>query len=249
MSVTVFSPPPRVGGTAEQQLKAQYAYLFQMSQQLTAALARMDGQSLTVDHRTQQVTAQQQQQYQNLKALVIKSADTVQKQMDTVAQELKGSFVAQSDFGSYVENLNAYIEANPQALTHYYKIASDLQSDADALGTAFSRYVTETEGYIRTGIVDYNGAVPVYGVAVGQGLATETVTLSDGTAATYIQPRQFRSVFTASKLSFYQDDVEVAYLSNNRLYITDAQITGRVFLGDDWQLERSSGLTLKWIGG
>ncbi|MEA5144331.1 MAG: hypothetical protein VB023_12280 [Oscillibacter sp.] len=55
-------------------------------------------------------------------------------------------------------------------------------------------------------------------------------------------------MFTARKLSFYQDDVEVAYLSNNRLYITDAQITGRVFLGGDWQVERSNGLTLKWIG-
>ena len=58
-----------------------------------------------------------------------------------------------------------------------------------------------------------------------------------------------KAVFTARKLSFYQDNVEVAYLSNNRLYITDAQITGRVFLGGDWQVERSNGLTLKWIGG
>lgn len=249
MNVTAFAPPPQPSGTAEKQLLQQYAYLFQMSQQLSAALDQMQDQTVTVDHRTEQVSDRQKEQYQNLKALVVKSTDTVRRQMDILSARLMGEYVATSDFGTYVEKLSAYLEANPQALTQYYSFVSDLQSNTDSLGTAFRQYVTETEGYIRTGIVDYDGAVSVYGVAVGQGLATEKVTLPNGSAAGYIQPRQFRSAFTAAKLSFYQDDVEVAYLSNNRLYITDAQITGRIFLGDDWQVERSSGLTLKWIGG
>ena len=250
MNVTSFAPPPQPSGPVESQLMQQYSYLFQMSQQLSAALGQMrQDTSDAVDHRTGQVSQAQKEQYQNLKALVVKSADTVQKEMDVLARRLAGEYVAASDFGTYVEKLNAYLEANPEALTQYYSFVSELQSGTAAVATAFDRYVTQTEGYIRTGIVDYDGAVPVYGVAVGQGLTTETVTLPDGSAAAYIQPRQFRSVFTARKLSFYQDNVEVAYLSNNRLYITDAQITGRVFLGGEWCVERVSGLTLKWIGG
>jgi len=249
VNVTAFAPPPQPAGTLEKQLLQQYAYLFQMSQQLSAALCQVQGDTAAADHRTGEVSQQQKEQYQNLKALVVKSADTVKREMDVLSQRLTGEYVAASDFGSYVEKLSAYLEANPEALTQYYSFVSDLRAGTEAVGTAFDRYVTRTEGYIRTGIVDYDGETPVYGVAVGQGLTTKTVTLPDGSAADYIQPRQFRSVFTARRLSFYQDDVEVAYLSNNRLYITDAQITGRVFLGEDWQLERLSGLTLRWIGG
>lgn len=257
MSLTAFAPPPQPAGTLPQQLMQQYTYLFRMSQQLSAALSQLEGPAVTAAAGAAMAAAgaaddasgqRQKEQYQNLRALVIKSAQTVEKQMDTLTQTLTGSYVAASDFGTYVEKLSAYLEANPEALTQYYSFASDLKAGTDILGKAFNSYVAETEGYIRTGIVAYDGAVPVYGVAVGQGLSAEDVTLSDGTAAVYIHPRQFRSVFTASRLSFYQDDVEVAYLSNNRLYITDAQITGRVFLGGDWQLERSGGLTLKWIG-
>lgn len=249
MNTAVFAPPPRPSGPVESQLMQQYAYLFQMSQQLSAAVGQIQEGTAAADHRTGQVSQEQKEQYQNLKALVIKSADTVQKEMDVLTRRLTGEYVAASDFGSYVEKLSAYLEANPEALTQYYSFTADLQSGTDAVSAAFAGYKTKTEGYIRTGIVDYDGAAPVYGVAVGQGLTTETVTLPDGSAAEYIQPRQFRSVFTAKKLSFYQDDVEVAYLSNNRLYITDAQITGRVFLGGEWCVERVSGLTLKWIGG
>lgn len=56
-----------------------------------------------------------------------------------------------------------------------------------------------------------------------------------------------------SKLSFLQDGVEIAYISNNRLYITEARITNKLSIGTDangffeWVM-MESGLALKWRG-
>jgi uncharacterized protein YukE len=252
----IFQEPPRPAGRVEEQLEKQYAYLFQMAQQLNVALSQLDGEMRTIETSvpTAQDKAKQAQdnkaQVQNLRSLIVKSADEVNAALDTVRQTMSGNYVAQSDFGTYVQKLNATIEGNAAAITQYYSFYGDLKSNTDSVSSAFENYRTQTEGYIRTGIVEYQeDGTPVYGVAVGQGLSTKDVTLTDGTVATEIERKQFRSVFTAQKLSFYQDEREVAYLSNQRLYITDAQITGRLYLGENWELAHDNGLTLKWIGG
>lgn len=54
------------------------------------------------------------------------------------------------------------------------------------------------------------------------------------------------------KLSFLQEGREIAYISNNRLYITEARITEKLSIGTDagafeW-LMTASGLALKWRG-
>ena len=135
-------------------------------------------------------------------------------------------------------------EANPEAMTQYYSFCSDLQANMEAVSAAFGQYRTETEGYIRTGIVGYDGAVPVYGVAVGQGL---TVTDVDG--ETVVDQNNFRATFTAQRLSFWQDANEVAYVSNNRLYITNITVLGGIDVGQ-WSMEAAEGgLAFRWIGG
>ena len=108
---------------------------------------------------------------------------------------------------------------------------------------AFSHYKVDTEGYIRTGIVYYEGAVPVYGVAVGQGLTCREV---DGEKV--VDQSNFRAVFTATRLSFWQDATEVAYVSNNRLYITSITVLGGIGIGQ-WSIGTAEdGLVFRWIG-
>lgn len=105
-------------------------------------------------------------------------------------------------------------------------------------------YKVDTEGYIRTGIVYYDGAVPVYGVAVGQDLTCREI---DGQRV--VEQSNFRAVFTASRLSFWQDATEVAYVSNNRLYITNITVLGAIAVGQ-WSVEAAEGgLAFRWIGG
>ena len=81
------------------------------------------------------------------------------------------------------------------------------------------------------------------GVAVGQNLTTTEI---DGKQV--VEQNNFRAVFTAQKLSFWQDSTEIAYVSNNRLYITSITVLDSISIGS-WRMESGSGLTFKWIGG
>lgn len=237
--------PAYPSGTVEQQVLQQYSYLFQMAQQLNLALEAAESSRTAAVQAAGKSRAAQgtEQEYQNLKSLIIKTADTVQRRMDQLSARLEGEYVASSEFGSYVEKLSAYIEAHPDALTQYYSFCSDLQEDVDAVDAAFGSYKAGTEGYIRTGVVYYEGALPVYGVAVGQNLTT---TLVDGMET--VAQNDFRATFTAKRLSFWQDSTEVAYVSDNRLYIRDITVLDSVTLGG-WKLASENGLAFQWIGG
>ncbi len=235
--------PPQQGMTME-----VYSYLFQMAQLLNVAIDSLDrGYAVMVEKKDTSEqpssSAAMDEQYQNLKSLIVKTADQVQQEMDTLEVQLKGSYVASSEFGTYIEQLSSYIEANPAALTQYYSFASDLKSNTEAVSAAFADYKASTEGYIRTGIVYYDGAVPVYGVAVGQNLTTTEV---DGEEV--VAQNNFRATYTANKLSFWQDAEEVAYVSNNRLYITNITVLGSITIGA-WKLFTDGGLKFQWMGG
>ena len=59
---------------------------------------------------------------------------------------------------------------------------------------------------------------------------------------------RFKTRLTNEKLAFLQDDEEVAYISNNKMYITDAEVRHSLILGDYSFVPRSNGnLSLKWI--
>ncbi len=235
--------PPQPTGTVREQLLRQYSYLFQMAQQLNLALEQLEQGTAQPQQGITRAVQPQEQQYRTLKSMVIQTAQQVRQEMDRLAARLEGEYVAVSDFGTYVERLNNYIEANPDAITQYYSFSSALQADIDAVSADFDDYRADTQGYIRTGIVYYDGAVPVYGVAVGQNL---TATEVDGQPM--VDQNNFRATFTARKLSFWQDTTEVAYVSDNQLYITNITVLQQLTVGK-WKLSAENGLAFRWIGG
>lgn len=236
--------PPLPAGSPGEALLRQYTYLTEMARQLNLAEAQVREAIPAAAEKAPGLAkrADLAAQYQNLKALIIKSADTVRAEMERLEAELTGSYLAKSDFGSYVEQLSLYLEANPEAVTQYYKFAADLRADLEQVDTDFAAWRTETGGYIRTGIVAWDGDAPIYGVAVGQDLTVHEV---DG--ETVVDQRQFRSTFTANRLSFWQDETEVAYISDNRLYIRSAEVLDGLTLGP-WRLTTSGGLAIQWNG-
>ena len=247
--MTTISMPPYPTGTAAQIAARQYSYLFQMAQQLNLALealesgAAVQGQGGVQQSPSGNAVAALQQQYENLRSQIIKTAQQVEKTTESLTAKLNEEYVAQSEFGTYVQQLSAYLEANPDALTQYYGFCGDLQANVAAVDAAFNHYRVDTQGYIRTGIVSYDGDTPVYGVAVGQNLTTRQV---DG--ETVVEQNNFRAVFTSRRLGFWQDDTEIAYLSDNRLYITDITVLSGLNVGK-WRMDSTAGLAFQWMGG
>lgn len=169
--------------------------------------------------------------------------------MDKKVEELKGSYVAVSDFGTYLERISQEIEADPTGLSRYFKFASDIQADVEQVGTDFSTYKTDVQGYIRQGIVGYDGTVPILGIAIGQNLQTaRTGVETEQGVFDEIDKSSNMSVWTTEKLSFYIGGQEAAYFSNGKL--TVAQIaTDRIAGAGKWDVSFTNGVKFKWMGG
>nr|DAH69935.1 MAG TPA: hypothetical protein [Caudoviricetes sp.] len=241
------------------QMAQMRSYMYQMVEQLNWALSAMDGgaqaqeQQLpgqtTVPASDNKKEDDTNQRMANLRDLIIKSADVVRQEMDRLATELKGSYVAQSEFGDYLERISQRIEADPSQLSQYFKFASDIRADVDRVGVDFASYKTDVEGYIRQGIVGYDGTVPIIGIAIGQDIRTsQTGVETEQGVYDVIDKSSNMSVWTTEKLSFYIGGQETAYFSNGKL--TVAQIAAdRITGAGEWDVSFTSGVKFKWIGG
>ena len=233
-----------------------YSYLFQMVQLLNVSVdALSTGATVNVSGGVSGGTSgasggdMSSNSYEELQSLIIKTAEIVNRKMDELKVELKGSYVAQSEFGTYVEELNAYLVAHPDAISQYYTFASVLDENIKNVETEFNKYTVKTQGYIRTGIVAYEDGVPQIGVAVGQDLLVEEDKVTvNGAEYDVVKENGFRAIFTAKELSFWQDGEKVAYLNNKQLYVTNIVALEKIKLGS-WHVGPEDGFFVRWIGG
>lgn len=117
-------------------------------------------------------------------------------------------------------------------------VSGDLSEQIAALAQSVDAILT-VNAYIKSGLLYYNDdGLPVYGVEVGQ---TNNVNGEDVF-------KKFAR-FTSDRLSFYdQNNTEVAYISDYKLYITSVEILYNL-IGGGFILDFSRGFTLKYAGG
>ena len=200
--------------------------------------------------REEQLHQETRKQMSSLKSLIIKTADTVQAEMDLLEASLASTYVAQSTFGTFAEEIHTQISATAENVQQNIDYQATLTDDLNSLGAAFDRYVVETGGYIKQGIIGYDGAVPIIGIAIGQDIKVTGTDTKDGKEYEIIDTSSNMSVWTPSKLAFYVNGMEAAYVSNGAFYVADMYVLNRLFLGQNrWQISTDRGLTIKWIGG
>lgn len=209
----------------KEKLTQVQSYLHQLVQQLNWAFDNVSGgnsarQSVELSKASGTVveSAEAQATFNNIKSLIIKSADIVNAYYDSINSRLKGLYVAQSDFGVYVEETEAVIEANSTNIEQLYTNMQTILTDIENL----EHSLIEANAYINSGLLYYDDqGVPVYGLEVGQRTEIDGVEVFNKYAR-----------FTANKLSFYDaNDNEVAYISDMKLYITHVEVTGSFALG------------------
>ena len=115
-------------------------------------------------------------------------------------------------------------------------INSDIGKLRDDLKT-MNTSIVDVKAHIKSGLIDYDNEIPVYGLEVGQKNTINGVEVFNKYAR-----------FTAGRLSFYDNNgTEVAYISDYKIYITHAEVTGTLKLGG-YLVDTSNGVTFKWVG-
>lgn len=237
--------PVITGKTDREKLEQLQSYLHQTVEQLQWAFNHIDSGSgdgyVVVNGRaldTGSGTASgktPKQTFNEIKSLIIKSADIIEAYSEEIQAELEGKYVAASDFGVYQEETNQKIEANSTGLDQLFTNVQTISGTVDGLYDAS----IETNAYIRHGLLEYGeDGAPVYGIEVGQ---TNEI---DG-----VETFSKFARFTSGKLSFYDNnETEVAYISDYKLHITNAEVTGNLTVGR-YMMDTADGIAFLWVGG
>lgn len=244
--------PPALHGSGAEQLQQLYGYLFRMAEQLNVAMDGINGGAASAAVQAPTAAQNGNTPYagaagDELRALIVNTAEIIHSQMDTLEKSLRGEYTAMSNrWGIYQEQMENTITATAEAVVQQYGYTASIET-LEAQAAGFERYCTETQGYIRQGFVERDSTgVPIIGIAIGQGL-TGTETVVDGQTVLELDSTQNCAFYTAERVSFRINGREAAYLSNRRLYIADVEITGGLRIGS-WLMEHGNGLTVKYIG-
>lgn len=235
---------PNITDTTEAgQLRQVRSYLHQLVDQLNWALKNVEAGSgghtaSTAAMGTGSASPEKEaaSTFNSIKALIIKSADIVNSYYDTISKRLEGLYVAESDFGTYTEATAQEILANSTAIDSLYTNIQEIISNVEEIANS----TISVNAHIRSGLLYYGeDGAPVYGLEIGQ--RNEI----DGTEVFNKYAR-----FIANKLSFYdQNDTEVAYISDYKLYITHVEITGSFTEGGFRDIVQADGsVVTKWYG-
>ena len=234
---------PNINGRTDSEQLAQIkSYLYQFAGQLQWALKTVETGSSTniVQQNSAGISVAKEDpvsSFNQLKGLIIKSADIVSAYYEKIDSLLKlsGDYTATSDFGAFKEEtLNQLSATNTQIQQN----VTDLQTIFDENGNIRAELLVN--GHIFSGIIEYaKDGEAIVGIEIGQ------TTTENGEEKFTKFAR-----FTAEKLSFYDamvQDEPVAYISNYKMYITNAEVTGTLKLGG-FVLDTSIGLALRWEG-
>ena len=236
--------PSIAGKTTQEQLESMRRYLCSVTEQLNladwsakATLTEIS-QAIDADGLPEAEKKTTLSGYAALKSLIIKTADFAAANSETWSTKLSGSYVAISDFGKYLEKTQLTIEGNSVGIKQLYDYTAGVNN-------AFS---VNAQQYIKTGLLYYNDVTPVYGVGVGN---IET-TVTDGGGRIVDRTKNELLTVTPKRISFWQEGMEVAYLSEKKLHFpsgtleaAEAVLSGKITAAADstfgpWTISESS---------
>ena len=228
--------------TEREQLLQVKSYLHQLANELNWALSAIESGGSTaavVKQSTGNSVTKEElaTSYNELRSLIIKSANTVMAYSETAEEIYNSRYVAQSDFGTYKEEASQKILKNSQSVENFYEDVQEIITDIETL----QHSMIEVSANIKSGLLYYDtSGVPVYGLEVGQRTVIDGVETFDKFAR-----------FTSDRLSFYnQSGNEVAYISDYKLYITHVEIKGSLKEGGyEDTVTADGGIVTKWVGG
>ena len=136
---------PNINGKTErEQLSQMRSYLYQLAEQLNWGLSAIETGTITVKTSTGSqalsgasgtgVGKSPQATFNDIKSLIIKSADIVDAYYEQINAKLESEYVAISDFGKYKEENEAQFQATANNVGVLFKNTQTIQSDLLTVG-------------------------------------------------------------------------------------------------------------------
>jgi archaellum component FlaC len=182
---------------------------------------------------------------ENVKSSVGSNLQVIAEDIDKVDTDLQG---LKESTDANIQGLNEGLGEVGSGLD---KVDSDLQGFKEAANNDLDNLKDEVENlkyviidvsaYIKSGLLYYDAnEIPIYGLEIGQRNNIDGVEVFNKFAR-----------FTSDRLSFYdQNDIEVAYISDKKLYISDVEVLRSFKIGGIKSIVLANGdVVKKWVGG
>lgn len=138
----------------------------------------------------------------------------IEQYADSINSTVESNFISKEQLGeheSLAEYVSSRVTQTESSVTDFFSNAIiAVSNEFENMTEGINEYIEETNAYIRRGELETG----VYGIEIGR---------SDS---------NIKTRFLNDRISFYQGEVEVAYISNNSLYITRAEILDYFKLGN-----------------
>lgn len=248
--------PPILTGSPERQIAQLRDYLVRRARQ------ERGGESLSVSlpaassasaaSSSASASASSQEQYDRLRALIVKTADLVEEHVDRVDRELHADYLAVSDFGRYREDAALRMEATARGVVESFGLEERLETMSQDLGRA-TQALRSLRGEIRRGYLDLpNGGGRIFGIAVAERLRVESATVTrDGMEYVQLDPGQAMGFYTATGWQFWINGAKAGWFdsADGMLHVANLAAENSLRLGADWLLTGAGGLGIRYLGG
>ncbi len=230
--------------TPEGQLSQIRSYLYQFAEELNWALNTLSTaeESKEVIQTTSEATfareSKAQDTFDDIKSLIIKSADIVNAYYEEIDSllSLSGKYATEADFGEggvsgYIKETQQKIRGTSEYIEQNFYSKETIDGMLDAL--------RETSGYIRTGFVGTTLTDPPNDTEIGIEIGNFNTD----------EPQRFAR-YTAAGIELFdgsKSNTPVVTISQKKIRISSAEFTSEVKMGG-YKLELSDGLAFRWEG-
>ena len=203
------------------------------SEETRSRLTAMENSAKKAEEIAGNTEEEAKSEFQRLYEELIHSADELSSEFevslnqreDSILSQVTEEFTAKSETAALEETFRSEMEQTSQKIEMRF-------SDAASL-------VQQTEGELEEykNLVDTYIQFSVNGITLGK------------------RDSPFTAVLDEESLSFLQNGAKIAYLSNNKLYITNAEALNRFTVGNggsgyfDWIPRANGNLGMKWRAG
>jgi hypothetical protein len=186
-----------------------------------------------------------------LRALIVKTADRVERQVELLSQSLHEDYLARSDFGDYQEQIETLIRASARQIVESYDFTARL-SAADARLGELAGALTRLRGEIRRGLIqDPETGELCFGIAIARELrfTGQTVT-ENGLVYEELAPGQTLGLYTDAGWQFWCNGSKRGWFdaSDGQLHIRSLTAEQELRPGGDWLCTSAGGFGIRYTG-
>ena len=188
--------PNIIGKSEAQQLEQIKSYLHQLADELNFRLEQNAGASaasatvMTGASSKPTKTEEAISNFNEIKGLIIKSADIVDSYSEQISDTLKGEFVAVSDFGTYTQDTLAELEISADAIKNTLtkvesidediknEVQSEVKQTAESISLSVENGETTAQIKLQIGGEEKTGEIAMTGVVSFSNLTDGTTEIS-----------------------------------------------------------------------